>query len=286
MAINPEYLVQCLRIEPKSGPIVRLLLSYPVNLKMSTGEIYIGGIYAQPTAISSSLNGSPTVIDIGSVYDADALTRDQIQSGYWEGAKVYSFFTTWTNPIVDELPDRLYTLGKVREEDDHYVIEMMSSLDRVNQSSGKIITAGCPYVWDDAHVDGTIIASTKSKCKVSSPVININSQILSVISQSEFTGSGLASYPDDWFGNGELIFTSGLNAGLPFKIVKSFSGGQLITLAQPFYFPTQMGDAFLIRTGCRKRFQEDCIGKFDNGIHFGGYPHVPQKSVVLKFGDQ
>lgn len=286
MAINPEYLVQCLRVEPKTGPIVKLVLSYPVNLKMISGDIYIGGIYAQPTAISSSLNGSPTVIDIGSVYDADALTRDQIQSGYWEGAKVYSFFTTWTNPTVDELPDRLYTLGKVREEDDHYVIEMMGSLDRVNQSSGKIITAGCPYVWGDAHVDGTIIASTKSKCKVSSPVININSQVINITSQREFTGTGLASYPDDWFGNGELIFTTGLNAGLPLKIVESFTGGNLIKLAQPFYYPIVVNDAFLVRTGCRKGYKPDCIEKFANGIHFGGYPHVPQKSVVLKFGDQ
>src|SRR5688572_23887615 len=180
---SPEYMVQCLRIEPKTGDPVRIALAYPVNLVMTNDTVYLGGIYAQPTAISSAINGAPTVIDIGSVYDVDTITRDQIQSGYWEGAKVYFFFTQWSTPIEDDYRDRLYTLGKVREQDDRYVIEMLSNIDKLNQSSGDIITPGCRWVLGDAHVDGTIIASDKSLCKVDSSLVsNIPSEVTSIAS--------------------------------------------------------------------------------------------------------
>jgi len=287
MPINPRHMVQCLRIEPKTGDPIRLALSYPVNLRMQSGEIYLGGIYSQPSAISSTINGAPTVIDIGSVYDVDTITRDQIQSGYWDGAKVYSFFTQWSIPYQDEMPDRLYTLGKVREQDDRFVVEMMSHLDLMNQSSGDIITPGCRYVLGDAHVDGTIIASDKSRCKVNPLLVsNTPSFVTSVISPTEFYGDGLGGFPDDFFGNGEIIFKTGQNAGLPFKFVRTSNSAGLIVLAQSFYYPILDGDEFDIKVGCRKRFQEDCINKFINGDHFGGFPHVPQKSSVIKFGDQ
>jgi uncharacterized phage protein (TIGR02218 family) len=286
MPIHTRYMVQGLRIEPKVGPPIKIALSYPVNLVMTNGAIYLGGIYAQPTAITSTLDGSPTVIDIGSVYDVDTITRDQIQSGYWDGARVHSFFTQWHTPIEDELSDRLYTMGKVREEDDRYTVELMGHLDLLNQSSGVIMTPGCRYVLGDAHVDGTTIATDKSKCKVGSLVANIPSSITSIVSPIQFLGAGLEAYPDDWFGYGELMFTSGQNAGLHFKYVTSFTGGAVIELAQPFYYPIEVGDTFDIRAGCRKRFTNDCIGKFSNAVHFGGYPDVPQKSSVIKFGDQ
>jgi uncharacterized phage protein (TIGR02218 family) len=107
-----------------------------------------------------------------------------------------------------------------------------------------------------------------------------------VVSPSEFFGSGLAGFPDDFFAFGEIVFTSGDNANLPFKFVKSFDGVDHIVLAQSFYYPVEVGDQFLIRAGCRKRFDEDCRLKFGNALHFGGFPHVPQKSSVIKFGDQ
>jgi len=285
MAIDARYLVQCLSIEPKTGDPIRIALSYPVNLVMNTGAIYKGGIYAQPTAINSTLDGSPTVIDIGSVYDTDTITRDQIQSGYWNEAKVFSFFTQWHTPIENELPDRLYTMGKIREEDDRYTFELMGNLDKLNQSSGVIMTAGCRYVLGDAHVDGTIIASDKSRCKVGGAVTNVPAEVGEVLSPLDFYTYDLFTFEPDWFGWGEIMFTSGANAGLHYKDVVAFDGVQ-ITLKEPFYYPIQEGDQFLIRAGCRKRYTEDCIGKYNNAIHFGGYPDVPQKSSVIKFGDQ
>lgn len=288
MVATPERRTQCIRIEPKNGEPIRIVLAYPVDLIMSSGAVYQGGIYSQPTGTSSTLSGGATVIDFGSVYDTDTITRDQIQSGYWDGARVYSFFTDWAYPVEDEEEDRVYTFGKVREEDERYTVEMMSLSDLLNQTTGRTITPGCPYVLGDAHVDGAIIASDRSRCQVSPLLVaNTPSRVISLVSQMQLVGFGLpGTFPDDYFGFGEIIFTSGANAGLPYKFVKSYLADGTITLAQPFYYPIEVDDLFLIRPGCRKRFQEDCISKFANGKHFGGFPDVPQKSTVTKFGDQ
>lgn len=285
---TPERRTQCIRIVPVVGEVLRIAIAYSDDLIMDGGVVYTGGLYATNTAINSTLSGGPTVIDFGSVYDTDAITRDQIQSGYWDGAKIYSFFTDWAAPVEDEEPDRVYTFGKVREEDERYTVEMLSLTDLLGQSTGRTITPGCTYTLGDAHVDGTIIATDRSRCKVSPLlVVNLPSSVTEVISQMQFVGFGLpGSFPDDYFGFGEIIFTSGDNAGLSYRFVKSYTSDGVITLAQPFYYPIQVGDLFNVRPGCRKRKNEDCIAKYANGKHFGGFSDVPQKSTVQKFGDQ
>lgn len=283
---TPERRVHCIRIEPRNGDPIRIALAYSDDLIMSNDAVYRGGIYSQPTGINSTLSGAATVIDFGSVYDADTITRDQIQSGYWDGARVYSFFTDWAFPVEDEEEDRVYIFGKFSEEDERYTVELMSLIDLLNQTSGRTITAGCTYTLADMHVDGTLIASDKSRCKITSLLI-LGSSVSSITNQMQFVAAGLAGlFPDDYFGFGEIMFTSGANAGTAYKFVKSYLANGTIMLAQPFYYPIEIGDDFEIMAGCRKRFNEDCIGKFGNGKHFGGFPHVPQKSTVQKFGDQ
>lgn len=287
MVATPERRTQCVRIEPKNGEPIRIALAYPVDLKMSNGAVYQGGIYSQPTDISATLSGGPAVLDFGSVYDADTITRDQIQSGYWDGARVYSFFTDWAYPVEDEEEDRVYTFGKVREEDERYTVEMLSLLDLLNQTTGRTIKPGCDWVFTDSHIDGTVIASDRSRCKLNPASYTHSAYISSIASQMQFTASALNGlFADDYFGFGEIIFFTGLNAGQSYKFVKSYTAAGVITLAQQFYYPLQINDSFYIRAGCRKRLQEDCINKYNNGKRHGGFGHVPQKSTVSKFGDQ
>lgn len=288
MVATPERRTHCIRIQPVNGDPIRIAIAYPVDLKMSNGAVYKGGIYSEPTGINSTLSGGATVIDFGSVYDTDTITRDQIQSGYWDGARVYSFFTDWAAPMEDEEEDRVYTFGKLREEDERYTVELMSLADFLNQTNGRTITPGCTNVLGDEHVDGTIIASDISSCKVSPLLLaNVFSSVESLASQMQFTAASIGgTYPDDYFGFGEIIFTSGANAGQAYKFIKSSTAAGVITLAQPFYYPIEIGDLLTLRPGCRKRFTEDCILKWFNGKNFRGFPHVPQKSTVIKFGGQ
>lgn len=287
MVATPERRTQCVRIVPKNGDPIRIAVAYPVDLKMSNDTVYKGGIYSQPTAISAVISGAATVLDFGSVYDADAITRDQIQSGYWDGVKVFSFFTDWANPVEDEEEDRAYFFGKINEEDERYTVEVMSQMDMLNQTSGRQITPGCQWVLGDGRVTGELIASDRSRCKIDLETLIFESTVGSVINSLQFVGADLdGDFVDDYFGFGEIVFTSGANSGLGYRLVRAYLANGTITISEPFYYPVDVGDSFKIKAGCRKRFKEDCIDKFDNGVRFGAFPHVPQRSTVYKFGDQ
>lgn len=285
---TPERRTHCIRVEARDGTAIRVVIGYPTDLMMSNGEVYQGGVYSTNTAISSTVNGGPAVIDVGSVYDENGLSRDEVASGKWDGAWVKSFFTDWAVPVEDEEEDRIYQLGKIHEEDDRYVVEMLSLSDLLSQTTGRLITPGCGHIFCDQHIDGEIIASDKSRCKLDAESYTFAGTVSAVSGSMILTAAGLDGlFPDDYFGNGEIRFTSGDNAGLSWRYVKAFIGSTAqITLNAPFYYAPQVGDEFLILAGCRKRHQEDCITKFNNGIRFGGFPHVPQKSSVQKFGDQ
>lgn len=287
MVATPERRTQCVRIEPKNGEPIRIALAYPVDLKMSNGAVYQGGIYSQPTDISATLSGGPTVLDFGSVYDVDTITRDQIQSGYWDGARVYSFFTDWAYPVEDEEERNLFTLGRVREEDERYITELMGLLDKLNQNTGKIHTSLCSYTYADYHIDGRIIASDKSRCKKNYEDNLFSGVVTGIDSIVRFYDISFSDvFPDDWFGNGEIRFKTGENSVSGYRFIKSYSAGGVITINSPFYFPISVGDEFEVLVGCRKRHVEDCINKHGNGVRYGAYPHVPTISTVAKFGSQ
>jgi len=287
MTVNIERRTQCIRFEAVDGTILRFVLRYPGALVMSNNEVYESGELAMKTDISASVEGGATVIDVGSVYSADAITRQQVDSRKWDGAFVYSFFTDWAAPVEDEEPERVYQIGRVREEDERYTLELLSLMDLLNQTSGRLITPGCLWTFGDSHLNGEIIASDKSRCKKDATLTDIDSAVSHAISNMQFRAATLnATYANDWFGNGELMFTTGLNAGLSYAFVKTYLTDGTITLSTPFYFTPQVGDEFTIRVGCRKRFTEDCITKHANGKHFGAFPHVPQQSTASKFGAQ
>ena len=42
------------------------------------------------------------------------------------------------------------------------------------------------------------------------------------------------------------------------------------------------GDTFVVYAGCTKRYTEDCLTKFNNGLNFRGFPFLPGDDLLLK----
>ncbi|MCY1453134.1 hypothetical protein D9M71_701050 [compost metagenome] len=102
-------------------------------------------------------------------------------------------------------------------------------------------------------------------------------------SQYQFQDTSRAEV-DDWFTAGQVMFTTGPNAGLkPIQIKQSTAGGQIIC-HEAFHYPIQVGDQYVMIPGCRKRRDEDCVGKYGNGPNFGGHPDMPTESQVGQVG--
>ena len=96
----------------------------------------------------------------------------------------------------------------------------------------------------------------------------------------EFTDSTRIE-ADNFWANGEIEWTSGLNSGLKMEVKISTDAG-VITLVQDMPFTVNMGDAYTIKAGCFKALIADCRTKFDNTVNFRGEPYIPQRTEVSR----
>lgn len=85
------------------------------------------------------------------------------------------------------------------------------------------------------------------------------------------TGSGV-------YNLGELIFTSGVNAGVR-RAVKIHTTGHL-QVSFPLPDLPGVGDGFTVYKGCDKSLST-CTSKFANTVHFRGFPFVPQPETAV-----
>ncbi len=279
----------CARIEPVGDqPVVRLT-SYPTALKMSNGEVYqaTSGYEFSGLAATSDMSGSG--IDLDGILQAGAITLDDLQVGAYDNARVYVFATSWAAPVEDEEPLALMFFGKVDITDHRYRVQLMSMADAMSQKVGRNYSPSCPWTLFDQHLGGNLIATDRSRC--TGPRANpdgpqmadylVTGTLTAVASQYQFTDSSRVE-ADDWFGYGEIRFTTGNNAGLKPTQIKVFASG-VFTLHEALPYQAQVGDEYEAIPGCRKR-RGDCRDKFDNVVNFGGQPDVPSKTEYTQRG--
>lgn len=283
--------VYCVRIEPANdAPIVRLA-GYPVDLKMSNGDVYqtesgyeFSGYGASSTFASSS-------VDLSGILQAGAISQDDLASGFYDNARVYLFATSWADPIEDEEELALMFMGKVEFVDKRYTAQLMGAIDVLSQSTARSYTPTCPHTLFDETLDGHVLPWSQSACTgpraaQDGPLLadfKVTGTLTSVTDQYQFADSSRAEAAD-WFAYGSIRFTSGPNAGLKPIQIKAFTAGGVILLHEAMFYLPSVGDAYEMIPGCRKRHAEDCIGKWGNGPNFGGQPHVPVPSVYAQVG--
>jgi uncharacterized phage protein (TIGR02218 family) len=95
---------------------------------------------------------------------------------------------------------------------------------------------------------------------------------ISGVSGLTFTITGYGSEPGYYSGG----YIEG--ADLPMATIKEDLGATIKMLYNPGY---QVGDAVNMYPGCDKR-KQTCVYKFDNIIHFQGYPFMPTKDPFLE----
>lgn len=99
-----------------------------------------------------------------------------------------------------------------------------------------------------------------------------------------YTSGGTATPQGDsgYFDYGTITMTSGASNGKSTE-VKAYSPGT-ITLHLPLPFGVAAGDSYSMVVGCGKRFQQDCVTRFSNGLNFRGEPHLPGLDKVFQTG--
>lgn len=109
--------------------------------------------------------------------------------------------------------------------------------------------------------------------------------VATVTDKRQFSASGIAN-GSDYFGEGNIVWLTGANAGTRFR-VRSDSGAGALVLQIPTLKTIVAGDTFTAIAGCRHRLAEDCIAKHEQPassqtrtLRYGGFPHLAPEDVT------
>ena len=192
--------------------------------------------------------------------DDTIITRADILAGRWNNAAYLLFKYDWTDVSAGEEVISAGFLGELHPRSGAYVAELRALQQYLQQPVGAASTKTCRARLGDAM------------CMVDLGGWTETGTITGVTSKQVFTDSSRAE-ADDYFGEGILTWTAGLNTGLSQK-VKTYAS-DTFTLSLPMIFDVQIGDTYSVVAGCRKRLDEDCAAKFSNELNFQGEPHRP-----------
>lgn len=269
---SDEFLMADLfRITLSNGQILRHTnADMPVVWDGQTYEAHKLIIKRGATRVAVGLDVDSNTLEIAAEpdYRLEGLQWSEAAlGGALDGARVVIeriFFSDWATPVgaVVIFSGRVSDVSGSRSA---VKVDVKSDIELLNVSSPRnIYQAGCMRTLYDGG------------CKVNREKFTVNGRVTA----NSMTGTELAcnlTQADGWFNQGVIKFTSGRNAGLS-RTVKEHKGGRL-SFALRLPFPPQSGDVFKIYPGCDKR-QETCGKKFDNIVHFRGFPYIPAADTI------
>jgi uncharacterized phage protein (TIGR02218 family) len=92
--------------------------------------------------------------------------------------------------------------------------------------------------------------------------------------------SGFFTTRNDFYDRGRVTFVTGANSGQQRAIYLQGANG-LIALYASMPARIAPGDIFTITPGCRKRFVDDCVSKYNNSSSFLGFPWMPVQDSLF-----
>lgn len=227
-------------------------------------------------AVESSTGLSADSHAVTGALSSEAITDEDIERGFYDGAEVVLWLVDWRDPASRLLLSRGH-IGEIRRGRAAFEAEVVGLAERLNQPYGRAYLHACDRRLGDA------------KCGVdlSDPAYLGTGVVEALIDPHRFMVSGLEGFERGWFDGGRLEWTSGANAGVEGHVKTHLapSGGATVELWLTPPLPVTAGDGFTVTAGCDKRI-ETCKGKFNNLMNFRGFPHMPGDDWAASYVNQ
>jgi len=95
--------------------------------------------------------------------------------------------------------------------------------------------------------------------------------LITNVTANQITAAGASGFGADFFVAGRAMFLNDNRHVIGQSV-------DILTLNIPFRV-SPINQTIAINAGCRHRFIADCVGKFANGINYGGHPLIPTKNI-------
>ena len=215
-------------------------------------------------------------LELSTLDDGTIFTRAEILNNLWDNAGFVLFRYNHSpagSPSEDSIDTLLAgSLGEVTLLQGMIRAELRDLRQMMQYPVGGVSSKTCRARLGDARCKVSLTGSptaTGTEGGVTYSLVSA-SIVTSVTSNRIFTASGRTE-PSEWFDEGEVVWTSGLNTGAAIKVREFVSGGTF-ALVRACAATVQVGDRFTAIAGCQKTL-ETCRDKFNNVINFVGEPH-------------
>ena len=218
--------------------------------------------------MTSELGLAPGGGDVmGALQDA-SITEADVLAGLYDGAEVMFYLCEYEPPFETILLD-VTTIGEIKRDEVAFVAELRGATHRLSEETGRIFQKKCDADFGDARCGMDLNRSD----------LRAVGRVDAVLAQGRYRVSGLEGFSIGAFTNGRLNFSQW--PGKPFAIQYHSQVGQAVIFE--IWDPPQTiqnGDQFEAIVGCDKSF-ESCTRRFNNGVNFRGFPHMPGNEIVL-----
>lgn len=207
--------------------------------------------------------------------DIEGIELEDIQAGELDDAQWvlyminFNDLTTGRHVILDagDLGETSVKYGMA------WTPELLSYIMRLRQPVGSVWSRTCRAIFGSP-------ANTQTGCGIDAEALFVSGSVTAIGTEPNrvFTVSDVQSSPSVIPVPGRLQFLTGANAGKTFAVEEL--DGLIVTLAETTNYPVAISDTYRIRPDCRKRYEEDCIGVWENGPNFKGEPHIPVGDAI------
>ena len=221
------------------------------------------------SSVESTADLSIDNLEVGSFLDDASITESDLIAGVWNHATVEIFRVNYLALGDGTLSVRKGHLGEIRVRGQRFIGELRGMAQALQQTIGEVYTASCRADLFDA------------RCGLVEASFTVTGTVASVTNAAVF-GDTSRTEALHWFRGGKIAWTSGFNDGLEMEVKAWTLATTTFELMLPMSRAIQVGDTYSAIPGCFKRFTDDCVTKFANGVNFRGEPHVPGLDAIIK----
>lgn len=256
----------CWRLERRDG----VCLGFTTHDR----DLWIGGLTYRatpgmlPSSIALSDGFDSDTLDVRGALTSDAITRDDLTAGRWDGAAVSIFIADWEGPEAAQLALARGEIGDVGLAGAGFTAELQGPTAALERPVVEQTSPGCRAQLGDR------------RCRIDMAARVRITRIDAVVAEDVIDVAD-AAVGANAYGYGRLRWIGGPNSGLESAILQS--SGMQLTLREPPPFVPAAGDLVEIAEGCDKVFAT-CRDRFANALNFRGEPHLPGIDLLTRYG--
>jgi uncharacterized phage protein (TIGR02218 family) len=200
--------------------------------------------------------------------DVDGVTVEMVEAGDLDNSSWVCYLVNFEDLSMGHVEIGRGDVGEVITKFGMvWLPELLDYIARLRQPIGQVWSIAC-------RAEHGSPANSPTGCGVDISATWVSGTVVSVGVEPDrlFTGSAVATGLEDGY-PGRVQFLTGDNAGHEFAT--ETVEGSTVTLLEFTPRPISAGDTYRIRRACKKRYEEDCIGIYNNGLNFKGEPNIP-----------